>query len=627
MSSPLSLCSFWLQFSSSFFDCRFLCPFVYVIEVISCLTSLRSNFTTPVCSVSSHKISIFVVLSQHFFTTMVAVFKKLSPSSSTKRFVTTTRVFAVATFLTFTQVSMGFHVPARMNHAVFAPQVSGCKVRCFSSLRSFDAVNDSDNNSIDIDNGDDILMMSPSSSTPSPLQPLEQDEFLIITKTDEMMTTTTTMESAGEYLAVKPLKHPSSSNPSTTIVTSAPSTTYSATPAKEAKKQVVVKENDMMPNNINKTKHTMVTIDSITTEVSNWITIVNRPKKFRISGHSALGTIATITFCIAIVPHLSIGINSISGLPQIYDMSNFHDSVLAKSVGFMFAITALAGLTRIPKSSSNLRRIMFETSACMTTLLYLIQDSNLGILSEHGWSLNLLDDGPAYCLTWFVYGYTVFKTLQFLEESIAAPDKGRETLPFNGSRIGMATIASSMVLLLFLNGPIIPACFFDHNREAFEAFCLPGLTYFGGWHTSGYFVVEAYIGFGMLISTLLFERQINQLQASWLMVANFVFSGLYDVATFFLGTAGVGANAEIPAALQSLLDYGAEVTSKFSLNEVCFALWGMYLIKTIIRVENDKKLVLQQQSAAPVLVTSSDSLPSSSSDMIIDTPSYSDDIE
>jgi hypothetical protein len=327
-------------------------------------------------------------------------------------------------------------------------------------------------------------------------------------------------------------------------------------------------------------------------DASKWVTSINRPKMIRMSGHSALGSIATLSFFVAVMPHLSLGYHT-SGFPQVFDMSSFDDPVLAKSVGFMFALTSMAGLTRIPKNSSKLRRVMFETSACMSLLLYTIQDSNLGMLNG-GWSLDLLLDGPAWLFTWLIYGCTVFKSLQFLEESIAAPNKGRDTLPFNGSRIGMATIASSMVALLFLNGPIIPACFFDHNREAFEALCLPGLSYFGGWHTSGYFVVEAYIGFGMLISTLLFERKINQTQASIFMGANFVLSGLYDAAQFFFQI----GDAPLPGSLLTLIDYGQGVMEKFSIYEIGICLWTFAFVKTMMRVQEQEK----NQQAAKLLV-------------------------
>jgi len=318
-------------------------------------------------------------------------------------------------------------------------------------------------------------------------------------------------------------------------------------------------------------------------EISKWVTAVNRPKKLRVSGHSALGSIATLSFFVAVMPHLSLGYHA-NGIPQVYDMSSFDDPVLAKSVGFMFALTAMAGLTRIPRSSSKLRRIMFETSACMTLLLYSFQDSNLGMV-HGGWSLDLLMDGPGWIFTWVVYACTILKSLQFLEESIAGPEKGRDTLPFSGSRIGMATIASSMILLLFLNGPIVPACFFDHNREAFEAFCLPGLNYFGGWHTSGYFVVEAYIGFGMLISTLLFEKKINQTQAGVLMAGSFVFSGLYDAAQFFVQI----GSAALPVSIQTLIDYGQGVMEKFSLYEIGICLWTFAFIKTMLRVQEERE--------------------------------------
>lgn len=358
-------------------------------------------------------------------------------------------------------------------------------------------------------------------------------------------------------------------------------------------------------------------LDEMHHDAQTWIKQVNRPKKLRVSGHSLLGTIATVCFGCAVFPHVvlfgqSSTTTTLAGWPHFYDLSNFDNLLLAKAVSGMFALTAVIGLTRIPKYSGALRRTMFETAACMSMLLYVIQDSDVGIIVDHGSTssiggntglFELLDVTPSWVFAMCLWGVTVWKALHFLEQTILGGEQGRETLPFNGSRIGMATIASSMVMLLFLNGPIVPACFFDHNRQAFEELCLPGLQTFGGWHTSGYFVVEAYVGFGMLISTLLFERKIDQTQASVLMAVNFVVSGLYDAAQFFVqfgGSSGntaaggdVAATTAASAALQTMLDYGQGVMDKFSLYEIGIILWSFVFVKTMIQFQDEQKQRLE----------------------------------
>ena len=93
----------------------------------------------------------------------------------------------------------------------------------------------------------------------------------------------------------------------------------------------------------------------------------SRPKRYTISTHSALSTIVTAFFFAAVLPHISPGVHE-NGLPRIFDMAGFDNSFLAKTTAFMFALSAITGVLRLPPRTTKLRRLMFESCGKFVSL-------------------------------------------------------------------------------------------------------------------------------------------------------------------------------------------------------------------------------------------------------------------
>ena len=221
----------------------------------------------------------------------------------------------------------------------------------------------------------------------------------------------------------------------------------------------------------------------------------SRPKKYAISTHSAFSTIVTAVFFAAVLPHLSPGTHG-NGLPRLYDMADFDNAFLAKTTGLMFAISAITGVLRLPPRSTKLRRLMFESCAWSTVLMFTLQDSNL-FLIDGGYDLDLFQ-GPGWFVAFVVFVGTVISTLEYLVEGIAGPEDGRirDGLPFAGNRLGMALVSTFAYFGISPMSLTIPPWFFDRDPSAFAEIVVPGLHMVSGWNLSVNFIVEAYMGFG-----------------------------------------------------------------------------------------------------------------------------------
>ena len=228
-------------------------------------------------------------------------------------------------------------------------------------------------------------------------------------------------------------------------------------------------------------------------ELDDFLHKVSRPKRLTVSTHSAFSTIVTGFFFGAVVPCMSPGYHD-NGLPRLYDFITFDNAFLAKTTGLMFALSAVTGVLRLPPNSTRLRRLMFESCAWATVLMYTLQDSNIFML-DGGYSLDVFD-GPGWFVTFTVFVGTVISTLEYLVEGIAGSDEGREYLPFEGHRFGMGVVGTLAYLGISPLSLTIPPWFFDRSKDAFESIVVPGLHMVNGWNLSVNFIVEAYMGFG-----------------------------------------------------------------------------------------------------------------------------------
>ena len=105
----------------------------------------------------------------------------------------------------------------------------------------------------------------------------------------------------------------------------------------------------------------------------------------------------------------------------------------------------------------------------------------------------------------------------------------------------------------------------------------------------------------MLVSTLLFEKKINQNQAAVLLVVNFFITGAYDQFAVLIPA------PSLPAELADIAAYASSITSSIPINETFFSLWAVSIIKAFwqlndLQTERRKWKDQQQQEQQLVAV-------------------------
>lgn len=125
-------------------------------------------------------------------------------------------------------------------------------------------------------------------------------------------------------------------------------------------------------------------------EVVDLIIAKSRPKKKSVSAHSTLSTVAIGGF-IAIAASLwQPGIDEF-GYPMLFNIDHIRNSAIINSnrvVGLALAITAVAGIFRIPKRTPETRLRIFSLLSWLTCFFYVISDSNLGGLVSGGFTFD-----------------------------------------------------------------------------------------------------------------------------------------------------------------------------------------------------------------------------------------------
>ena len=142
----------------------------------------------------------------------------------------------------------------------------------------------------------------------------------------------------------------------------------------------------------------------------------------------------------------------------------------------------------------------------------MLADSNIGIVTAgQGFTFDLVGGTGASLIFTAAFVVSMVKTMQFLEESIAAGPRGRDTIPLAPNRFwGTLTATFAYIGLVQMAAPV----WLDHNLTAYENIVAPGLQVYEGVNLSMWFIDGAYMGFSMLTATLLFEKKLSQTQSA-----------------------------------------------------------------------------------------------------------------
>ena len=244
------------------------------------------------------------------------------------------------------------------------------------------------------------------------------------------------------------------------------------------------------------------------------------------SYHSVLSTLTVGITAVALIQAFDPGMRETLGIPRLYNTELYTaGSWHAKITGFLWALVAVTGVLRLPPNSPRIRSLLFQQSAIQTVPIYMMQDSPVSLV-DHIWAFDLLHWNASTVIFWILYLGSFWATGEFVSESIGGPDRGRETLPFNGHRFWFTLLAVFSYVGLVTLPPLI---LLNHDQEAFTSTYLPYLHRLEGTLNCFMFLSEAMVGMGMLVATLLFERKISQNQASLSLAVLVVVTGFLDV--------------------------------------------------------------------------------------------------
>ena len=232
------------------------------------------------------------------------------------------------------------------------------------------------------------------------------------------------------------------------------------------------------------------------------------PKKKSVSLHSTMSTVASGLYFAALLSMFHPGFYS-NGWPRIYDQMLFDNVSLTRLTSGLFAIIGVSGVFRLPPKTPKLRRLLFEQGAWLCTLAYFAQDSNLNIGTEGGFTLDMTTIIPGVILT-AVIAMTCINTMECLKESIVGPERGRESILLGGSNRWVEAFGQIGVVFGILVA--IPTQFFIAQQDPNQLLSVntPGITAASGIFLTTNLILSGFIGFSMLIATLLFEKKFGK---------------------------------------------------------------------------------------------------------------------
>lgn len=233
------------------------------------------------------------------------------------------------------------------------------------------------------------------------------------------------------------------------------------------------------------------------------------------------------------------------------------------------------GMYRIPKKAPVCRKYFFSSLiwACFATWTF--GDSNLtGKLTGftiNAWSL------PGRILLLSAHSMALFTTLRLLDDAIAGPSRGRDTIPFIGKRWSSVLLATFIYLFAYtLYYPLL-AMFSDPAQ--FQAMAMP-------FYNSGYqnlslvncIAINAFTAFGGLFATLQLEKRISGRTGALLNLLCFIVFQYDPLKLTILRPASVD-----PKVFDMINSFTGGLAAKFNLNPIFIGLYVGTVVNAIRR--------------------------------------------
>lgn len=179
----------------------------------------------------------------------------------------------------------------------------------------------------------------------------------------------------------------------------------------------------------------------------------------------------------------------------------------------MAVVVALLGVFRIPKNAPDCRKNYFTAMLWACAALWTLGDSNSQGATT-GYTFDVFSPFGAACIVVpnVIGGYWALKCV---DDAITSPRKGRETLPLVSSRWSGALVQTFFFFLIYVQMDTLFWSVYD--RQGFEDIALPFYRLgYDRYALVGAFTVNGLQAFGALFGTLLYEKKISAVTATFL---------------------------------------------------------------------------------------------------------------
>lgn len=280
-------------------------------------------------------------------------------------------------------------------------------------------------------------------------------------------------------------------------------------------------------------------------EIFDLIRNASRPKKKNVTIHSIVSSIYVGLFLVAYLPQFHPTMHNVVGSPQLFSPFDLSDAtVLQYRLGsFMAVVVSLLGVFRISKNAPDCRRNYFTAMLWASAAMWSFGDSNIGGATT-GYTFDVFTPfGAGFIgLTHLIGACWMLKGI---DDAITGPMKGRETLPLVRNRWSGVFVHALIFCFFYTNMDVV--VWSNYDSQGYQEIALP-------FYQTGYdrfalvagFTFTGVQAFGAFFGTLLFEKKISEVTATFLNFLLFSLTFGDQVASFWIDTSTPQYQAVVP---------------------------------------------------------------------------------
>ena len=244
-------------------------------------------------------------------------------------------------------------------------------------------------------------------------------------------------------------------------------------------------------------------------------------------------------------------------------------------VTMLFVAVSFCGQFRIPKNAPPCRKLFFNSVSWACFAAWVFGDSNL-TARPSGFTFDMWTWWGKFAIL-VAHTGSLITTLMLMDDTIAGPEKGRDTVPLIGKRWVSFLLATGLYLLGCT--PFVPIMCMLGSKANFQKYAAP-------FYSLGYqdlslvnsIGVNAFAAFGALFATLRFERRISARTGNLL---NWLCFFLFQFDTFKLVL--WSPDTVSPAIMQTINDYTGGIARKVGLQPILVSMYVGTIVNAIRR--------------------------------------------